>query len=668
MNFSNVSNYEYLFQVQTKMLKWTVSNKRETPGEATAPRRLASSNCSTQRRSIDTIRERKQRRRNERRASLCLRFDKENQFSTPTSNSKLTDILYPTSDSKALRDVSNITPKTHLVGSDITKRNIYGNKETAPTSNLTLQKTVIRPKKKQCLNPCHVKKYSEIHEATRILLNEDNINGHKCISCEILPNTEHETETTDASKNIIRTNFASTLSPLQMENSPCVMRNPCSLAINNNCVLKPTSPYKNLITLPQFKLPVLSDSCPPNKKLKIDHVNDFLHQISFITSPEDFRIRNMNLADRHGNKYTEVNVSPLLRKISDIRFSNTSYSREEKVSTSNSDDSALFNDMSLDKIVDAILDTTIGSEQIELRDTHKKSNELLQCENEQNHASEENQINCEQERYSGIKETFSSGREVGQLENYLDKYAELTNINIDEDASKRKRTFSCTKEYVENRNVEFNKNDSSFVLKRQRCIRRRRTLAVPIKNNLTQESYLEDLKNTPTYTKEINQNNNETKRSILYKETSISYKDVYNDNSFNSSCLSGKNSASLKDNSDHCNSGSSQRLDSLAYSSWKNDMCCGLNTPFVERFPNDTVTERKHMLRSLSSPITVAASSTPTRSQHSVNSSVDLKMFYKSGKLTVHGKSSIFIPHMTVLLKFTACYGSCPILHAMFLY
>lgn len=577
-------------------------------------RHLAPSSCSvTQRRSIDVIRERKQRRRSARRASLCLRNqagDKENQClsSTPTSKFISSSQDYPDG-AKALRDVSNITPKTHLPGAPANQRTI----DTITTSNLSPQRTLIRQRKKQCLNPDHVN-YTSVHEIKKILLNDGNINGHVCGSCEVLPNIEQ----TEIESDAIRTTFASTLPSIPMGYSPCSLRNIRNPSDVNPS--RPTFPYQSLTTLPQFKS-VLQDTCSPNKKPKIDHVNDFLHQISFITSPEDFRIRNTKLLERQGNNHSEITVSPLLRKISDLRFSKISYTQDEKVPAQSSafDDSVAFNDMSLDKIVDAILDTTMGSERLELRDEHKESDELLRRENEANQVSEENLVNNAQEIQAIHRDTYLLRTETSDIVDSLNRSNNITQIaNIDEDTSKRKRTISCTELSVKKRYTE-SMSDISFTLKRQKCIRRRKTMLNPLNNNvLSDETHYDE---TPTSTlKEINQND------IEMEQASLSYKEGLNDNSFSSSCISAKNASSL-------------HMDSIAYSSWENEMCCGLSTPFLEN-GKSFATERKRVLRrSTSSPITVAASSTPTRSRDSsVTGSVDLQIQYKNGKLTVHGK------------------------------
>lgn len=593
------------------MLKWTVANRRETDGETSVQRHPATNSCSiTQRRSIDAIRERKERRRSARRASLCLRNrnDKENQCLSSTPTSKYTpETLYP-SDTKVLRDVSNITPNTHPTSANHNR--ILQDNDTISTSNLSPPRTLMRQRKKQCVNPSHGRNYPDINEVKRLLLNESNI-------CHTEPQIEIENER--------GTNFASTLPTFQTEYSPCSLINFCN---PTNCTSKPTFPYQSLTTLPQFKS-VLQDACSPSKKPKIDHVNDFLHQISFITSPEDIRIRNAKLIDLQNSNRTEINVSPLLRKISDLRFSKISYSPDDKVLPVSSplDDSTAFNDMSLDKIVDAILDTTIGSEHLELRET-----ELVQKDNEINQVNEENLVNNAQE-----KEEYLLRTETSDIVNNLNN---TTQIN--EDTTKRKRTVSCTELSVSKRFME-SIADSSFTLKRQKCIRRRKTILNPINNNILPDEIHYDLKETPTSTlKYIHQTD---------IETSLSYKD----NSFSSSCLSGKNctDTGIKENVHHF---SSHNLDCLAYSSWEKDMCCGLSTPMLERLGGKGADlERKRALRrSLSSPFTIAASSTPTRSRDSsVSGTVDLQSQYKNGKLTVHGKSSIvfWLAHLICMCK-----------------
>lgn len=707
------------------MLKWTISNRREASCETTSQRHPTPSGCIiSQRRSIGAVRERRHRRRSTpRRSSLCVRSnrsDKENQCSTP-SGAKFTDTPY-SGDIKALRDVSNITPKTGSANNRT---------ENIPTSNSSPQNTLIRRRKKQCLNPIHPGNPTETDDIKRILPNEDDIRNHICGGLEILSNIESKI---GSERTGTKNTFASTLPSFPY--SPYPSRNP------RNFTSKPSYPYQSLTALPHINS-ILQSSCSPSKKPKIDHVNDFLHQISFITSPEDIRVRNTKLGD-HEN--AEVNVSPLLKKISDLRFSK-SY---EKLSHDDStlDESVSFNDMSLDKIVDAILDTTVSPDRFVQRkkrttnndDSDKLRNsgnlkraavsserissvrengpndskEIIQLEeritdtdnieklttsinleretinkfvaleaitteepqndsrgfdrfvqittetgnseksidcgnlgseiektaptsvkikcseqdniindrlnsdereNELNQFSEENLVNNEQEIQTYLLAGYNS-----DIISDVDK-SQL--LNTSEDTNKRKRTLSCTDINEKSKDLI---SESSFTLKRQKCIRRRKT-SNPINNNVLSEENYDGIKETPTSAlKEINMN--EIDESPSYN----------NDNSFSSSCMSGKLCTADKNNLEHSSS-VSQQLDSLVYSSWEKDMCCRLGTRFSET-TSDTLTDRKRTLRrSLSSPITMAASSTPTRSRESSASGfIDLSIQYRNGKLTLHGK------------------------------
>lgn len=501
------------------MLKWTIA-KREQALVGAKPARTATSSCTTQRRSIDALRERKQRRHSARRASLCVRLDKENRgITTPTTR---TDC-----DVKALRDVSNLTPTPRSFCDD-----------SSPT------RIVPRARKKQCLDPGHLKQ----HQLPEGLLNIP-LQNNNCPS-------------------ISQTVYSSTLPSLQMEYSPCLREATCP----GGSVTK--YPYQLLPHLKPSNLNHLNNLNNINylnptenntKRLKIDHVDDFLHQISYITSPEELQIKPTAKQKRISSA-KQVSVTPLLKKIVDLRFS--------QISTSinvDKDDSTGFNDLSLDKIVDAILDTTESEERISAIDT-------------------ETQI-------------------INENQNVEIQLNTCTSMNISivdaKEITKRKRTKSITE-------------DDSFKLKRQKCVRRRKQQNTLNNNDVP---YEDNVSSTPTST--IN-------------EVEFSFRENLNDNSFNSSCISGKNYSTSKINIEQ-SSGLSQQLECLRYSPWRREICCGLGTPSLEKFAKEVIFKRKRkMCRSVSDKsMTMTASSTPTKI---FNGFIDIQTDNTKGILHVNGE------------------------------
>lgn len=548
-----------MFVGKKKMLKWTVANRRESTHEATteAPASAASRSCITQRRNIDGVRERKQRRHSARRASLCVRPDKENRCArtfTPPSSGGVTD-------GKALRDVSNITPTASTIiiggrastGRSAARKSIYTDDETIDSKSPG--KLLIRAKKKKCLNPAHTKSHFADERAA---LNDDKCGCTNSMPQILKPDNQ----------NILHPVYSSTLPSFQMEYSPCLR----DAVIPN---LPPILPYNVLPHLKPFQGINVDENCSPSKKPKIDHVNDFLHQISFITSPEDLKLRKQR--QNAGKQNAEVTVSPLLEKFVDLRFSQISYDNVDK------DDSSGFNDMSLDKIVDAILDTTVESERIiPLKEKNRSSTCIIKNQNVE-------------------KESLAP-----------DKPTPENNQNTDEEAPKRKRSSTSLSE-----------DGTSFYLKRQKCVRRRKQINL-LNNN---EVPYDNMNSTPT--------------SAINAEDLSNNRDAINDNSFSSSCVSGKRCSVSNSQNFEQSSVLSQQLDCLSYSPWKKEICCGLSTPSLEQFAKDAVFKRKRALtRSVSDqPMKIAASSTPTKCRDSsVSGSIDLQFSHTKGHLHVHGK------------------------------
>lgn len=527
------------------MLKWTIA-KREQAAVGTTPARTATSSCTIQRRSIDALRERKQRRHSTRRASLCVRLDKENRgITTPTTR---TDF-----DVKALRDVSNLTS---------TPRSFC--EESSPA------KIAPRARKKQCLDPGHLKQHTQSEGLLKIPLQDNNC---RCV----LP------------PSIAQTAYSSTLPSFQMEYSPCLREATCP----GEPITK--YPYQLLPHLKPFNLNNLNNinylnSAENNKKLShIDHVDDFLHQISFITSPEELKIKP-TAKQKLLSPTNQANVTPLLKKIVDLRFS--------QISTGinvDKDDSTGFNDLSLDKIVNAILDTTDSENKISAKTTI-----ATKTENVEDNQNMEIKINIRTSLNMPITDTS--------------------------EISRRKRTKSITE-------------DDSFKLKRQKCVRRRKQQNTLNNNDVPYEG---NMFSTPTST---------------MNEVELSFRENLNDNSFNSSCISGKNYSNSKTNTEQ-SLVLSQQLESLRYSPWKREICCGLGTPSLEKFAKEIVFKRKRkMSRSVSDrSMTMTASSTPTKF---VGGFVDIQTENNKGILHVNGKKlfTYFYKLSLTVMTFSVIYS-----------
>ncbi|KAK4881061.1 hypothetical protein RN001_004380, partial [Aquatica leii] len=251
--------------------------------------------------------------------------------------------------------------------------------------------------------------------------------------------------------------FAPTLPTFQVEDSPCFLRTNCNVLNRKSC------PFP-ISTITSF-----DSNCLPVKKSR------------------NFEV---SLSDTEVDKVDNVNVSPLVKRLIDLRFSKISYDTESDSKESEKlNNSSYINNLSLDKIVDAILETTNENEE-----TVNLEPRLQERQNELNETHEENLINSEHERQisvstnscdSGFSSTTTKHHDIDVnfkckcLDNNGDnaklflndaKHCDKTIIDladtfnercVDIDTTSRKRQFdssSCV----------------NFTLKRQKCIRRRR--------------------------------------------------------------------------------------------------------------------------------------------------------------------------------------------------
>jgi hypothetical protein len=494
----------FAFQNQT-MLKWTVMAR--PPAEKSDGSRRPAANPST---SETTPRNNKSKRRHsstQRRSggrrssrnSLGLEIDKENQFtSTPIKS------FEDHHQFDALRDVSNLTPK------DTVNRRVLSAKKCRRSASPSSHRK--HKKKKLCLNPSHRLEFGfdtshEGKSGKNYFRPFETVDSHiegvlvdGVCGCNRDQGVNSEVRT----KRRIQDTYAPTLPTFAVEYSPCSMSNTHCLLNFNPAKATPLGPFLSLD----------QDTPHPSKKPKTDHVSDFLHQINFITDPEEEKLSCPTMESKSAAKKirNDVKVSPLVKKFVDLRFSQISY--DKKILDNCKNDSSLINDLSLDQIVDAILNSSTESGQLEVKQNTGSRDTITRLkENESNETQEENFINTENEkqvgrssfdRCSSLDSGFkSSTTEYShQLEGNFqckcnnnktstpnaDVICDKTIINIDETFNERcvddvikprKRASSTTGDPDNNaKRVYLDKSEDdnvNFTLKRQRCIRRRRT-------------------------------------------------------------------------------------------------------------------------------------------------------------------------------------------------
>nr|CAH7754856.1 unnamed protein product [Callosobruchus chinensis] len=448
------------------MLKWTVMPR---PKAAEDQRPLPATPRSADRRP--------QRRRSTpstrtRRSLDALEADKENQFtSTPIKGEAL---------GGGLRDVSNLTPTAVRTQPADGKRLSSTKKSKASKKLIHTPPTSPRhrhKKKKDCITAHYYDFLSADSLASNYFRPLETVDSHiegilDDFGCSCKPKKVADT-------------YAPTLPTFTSEYSPCATRTThCLETLNRNS---------------SKKVPVISkilDDVPPNTKPRTDHVEDFLHQISFITSPETSFKQNRN------------KITPLVKRILDFKFSKCA---EEQ------NDSSYINNMSLDKIVDAILDSSDDS----IRPTVRRAlntSLIVNVESENEHLSKEENLMHAMEvkkvAMDGSENSSDSGFRSSATENphsldnnfqckcnnnHKDSVTEKTIIQLDVtynercvDESSRKRHAITTTEATSPKRLHLDqsRNDLEFTLKRQRCIRRRRPLSID-KQNVERNCYLE---------------------------------------------------------------------------------------------------------------------------------------------------------------------------------
>lgn len=271
--------------------------------------------------------------------------------------------------------------------------------------------------------------------------------------------------------------------------------------------MRTTHCLETLIRNSSKKLPTtvnILDDLPPSKKQKIDHVTDFLHQISFLTTPQNPGCLPGLTINENYDK-----VTPLVKKFLDFKFN--------KTKTVNNNDSSFINNLSLDKIVDALLDTSDDSIRATVKNELNSSMVVnVESENENNINEEEQRLQIEtvSEHSSDSGFRSSTNENSHKLDNNFlckcnnnnNNNDEKTIIQINEtynercvdDSSIRKRPSNQEFSEFETKKIllDNSQDNNNFTLKRQKGIRRRKPFSTDKTNNLYDSSKI-DYVNTP---------------------------------------------------------------------------------------------------------------------------------------------------------------------------
>ncbi|XP_017779494.1 PREDICTED: uncharacterized protein LOC108564844 isoform X3 [Nicrophorus vespilloides] len=485
------------------MLKWSIANKREEKGgggSGEQRRRSTAGICTMRERSAGKATKRR-RSSTTRRSGASRRsgvnhleiMDKENQYtSTPIKGSD------DASPQDAFRDVSNLTPK------DTSNRRRRTTTTTITTAKKckSINRQLYSPKKKKQCIESHSQDFAISPDSSRFGNNyfrpfeavDSHIEGltskdfNDLCGCKnaAFEDDDDDVDIVVEEKPTKTTSYAPTLPKFALEYSPC--------SIKGGASPQPRVPMQILSI--QSKL---ADLCPPSKKAKIDHVNDFLQQISCFTSPEEDESKMLRFPAHD----EDSKLTPLVKRFVDLRFSKLTSIED---SSNNLNNSSFINNLSLDKIVDAILDSSNDSSNnnnINNNNISSSSNSERECEraqerdNELNETQEENLINTEQEErqnyYSDRNSTDSGFRSSSVQSHELDanftckcsgtKKEEMTMINldgtynercVDEDVNGGRKRHLSSSPSEEEMQVKRPLLDDNCALRRQKGIRRRR--------------------------------------------------------------------------------------------------------------------------------------------------------------------------------------------------
>lgn len=522
------------------MLKWSVNRRnQEHPMECSEP-------SNSEERDVITPRgPRKRRHSNAKRKRNSLpnkkvlecEEDKENQFtSTPIKSLDDLNLI------EVFRDVSNLSPKERFetrhpalrIGS---RRSLENHLESSCSVSPPVTEKKLK-KRRSFLTPFRdfqVKK--RINQSSEFFKHFEGVDSHIGVmpdlpNCDCKDNLKNVPQNESRIKKIVDI-YAPTLPTFTVDYSPSSMKTThCLLTLNKGSPSRST-PLKGV-------LETATKDCSQFKRPRVDHVNDFLQQISFLTSPEE---NNSTFIKPKKSK-----MSPLVKKIVDLGFSNKKTGKQRK----GINDSSFINDLSLSEIVDAILDETGNN----YNDLYNKNRDHVvpKEENELNETHEENMLNTEFEKNnssldSGFKSSATSEtcHHLGENSNCkcnnnnnldMNEFAYRTIINLDETFNERcvdrtvirKRPGTNLDDYseMETKRLNLTKEyeNSNFALRRQKCVRRKKT------DNEKCPNFDVDFKNCVT-----------SSRMQLSNEITTNF----NDNSFESSIVSDSDIAKMTD-------------------------------------------------------------------------------------------------------------------------
>lgn len=675
------------------MLKWAVTGRVSSASESNVPRPPSSDVYNkTRRRDVagfskaNCRRSSSSRRRSASRKSTSPHINKvnpednkENCFTSTPIKSAENYYHYD-----ALRDVSNLTP------TDTNNRRIRSGKrcrveqndkkENYRESNFIHKSPFSEKKKKKkaCLNRSHDQHFtsSTNKPENRFSANyfkpfyppDSHIEGisksEELCGCK---NDNSLSKVLNPDKQMLDY-YAPTLPTFDVEDSPCFMRINHNLdALNRkSCPSRLTMPLSS-ISRYQFNDISFEEGHPPNKKSKVEFENIVSHSnLNEISS--DVEIETCSQKKPKHYSPTKINVSPLVKRLIDLRFSKISYEGVRRKETRTNNDSSYINNLSLDQIVDAILETTnendnSGTKEISSGNTSMVVNldpRLQERENELNETHEENLINSEHERQisastsSYDRNSFDSGfssttakqfHRVGdnfickcnnnndKLERFEKAQVRKEEINCDKtiidlsdtynercvdwNINVRKRSYSCTQQSEQSRMDISNENDlnSNFALKRQKCIRRRKPSNVG-KSGRNRSDEIE-MKASGTFLTSEQLSLNSNKENEVKNEESSS--------SFDTSNISDLCSVSE-------NSNSSIAISEETYTAKTNSQIFNRRTRRCLSFETSAIDDQ------LTAP---EGFSTPKSENTEIKGSIDLEISHQNNEILVKGKKII---------------------------
>ncbi|KAG5883484.1 hypothetical protein JTB14_038358 [Gonioctena quinquepunctata] len=464
----------YWILCETKMLKWTVMTRRDSTCKPEDSRPLppeypTPSNTSTPRT--------KSKRRRSSTSRRCSTRQGESVHVYTHQVGQLSAF-------EALRDVSNLTPTLKEKNRE---QYLENRKMTSAKKGKSEKKNFRTPftgipnhqrKKKDCLSSHSTDFFQADSQTSNYFRPFETVDSHieGIMSDEIFPCIK---PTLSCVKKKVLDTYAPTLPTFASDYSPCPMR-------TTHCL-------ETLSRTSSKKLPPLADrllddeNVPPNKKPKIDHVSDFLHQITFVTSPENKEacFPGPRLPSPNKNLHRDQ-VTPLVKRFLEFKFN-----KSKPNHNNNHNSSSFINNMSLDKIVDAILDSTDDSIRPTVRRALNSGLEeitFLENENISNESREENLINIVQEQKNAIENVSENSSDSGFRSSTTENSHQLDHNFICKCSDKKRekglfdrvRLWDRAKKIILDTSQEAN----NFTLKRQKCVRRKKVPSIDKTNTL----------------------------------------------------------------------------------------------------------------------------------------------------------------------------------------